>query len=411
MVNRISADVVVVGARCAGSSVAMLLARRGHQVLLVDQETFPSDMKLSTHLIWHAGVDMLQRWGILARLEEAGTPILREFSLDLGEIVLRGRPPGTVANAAIAPKRIVLDQALLDAAVEAGATFRAGVTFEDVLRDDAGRVTGITCIDRDGAPLEVHARAVIGADGRTSKVARAVGSAPYHEFPREKCTINVFAYYSGVALDGVEFYSRPERMAYAWGTNDGQIMTGIILPGRRERTRGDALEAEVFEEMEAMAPKLAARLRGGRRESEWLRVCIPTGCRVPAGGGWALVGDASLTFDPITAAGITNAFRDAEHLADALHGAFGGAGSVDEALADYAAKRDASAVHWHLFAQQMAELAPPTDDLIRILVALGKDQTQTDRYFGLFGQTVLPSDFFGPENIGRLLGGAAQPGA
>jgi 2-polyprenyl-6-methoxyphenol hydroxylase-like FAD-dependent oxidoreductase len=114
------------------------------------------------------------------------------------------------------------------------------------------------------------------------------------------------------------------------------------------------------------------------------------------------VGDAGLTFDPVTAAGMTNAFRDAGFLADALHSALTGKRPMDEALADYAQKRDASAIQWHLFAQQMAELAPPTEDIIKLFVALAGNQGQTDRYFGVFGQTVTPGDFFGPENMARL---------
>jgi flavin-dependent dehydrogenase len=399
----VSTDVVVVGARCAGSAFARCLARLGHRVLVVDQATFPSDMKLSTHLLWHAGVDILKEWGLLEQLERAGTPLLTEFSLDLGELVLRGKPPNTKVNAAIAPKRIVLDQILLDAAVEAGADVRQGVAFEELVRDASGRVTGIRCRKADGTALTVNARVVVGADGRTSDVARAVSAAAYHDFPAEKCSTNIYAYYSGVATEGAEFYSRPERMAYAWATNDGQVMTGIILPGREARASRAELETMVLEELDAMAPKLAARLRAGRREVEWRRVSIATGCRTASGPGWALLGDAGLTFDPITAAGMTNAFRDADYLAKALSSSLRGERSIDDALADFAKHRDASGVHWHLFAQQMAELLPPTDDLIRILTALATNQAQTDRYFGLFGQTVTPGDFFGPENLKLLL--------
>lgn len=402
----VSTDVVVVGARCAGSALARCLARLGHRVLVVDQATFPSDMKLSTHLVWHAGVDILQEWGLLERLERAGTPLLTEFSLDLGELVLRGKPPNAKANAAIAPRRIVLDKVLVDAAVEAGADVRQGVGFEELVRDASGRVTGIRCRqgNGDGGALTVNARVVVGADGRTSAVARAVDAAGYHELPAEKCSTNVYAYYSDVPTDGAEFYSRPERMAYAWATNDGQVMTGLILPGREERASRSELEPMVFQELEAMAPKLAARLRAGRREVEWRRVSIPTGCRTASGPGWALLGDAGLTFDPVTAGGMTNAFRDAEYLAKALSGALRGDDrTIDAALADFAEHRDASGVHWHLFAQQMGELLPPTEELIRIFTALATDQAQTDRYFGLFGQTVAPGDFFGPENMKVLL--------
>ena len=399
MVDAVSVDAVVVGGRCAGAAVAMLLARQGHRVLVVDQDTFPSDMKLSTHLVWHAGVDLLQSWGLLDALQRAGTPLLTRFSLDMGELVLDGHPPHTRAQAAIAPRRIVLDQVLRDAATQAGAELRDNITFQDVVRNDKGVVTGILCKQADGSLLTVNARCVIGADGRQSRVAQAVGAPLAHEFPREKCSVNVFTYYSGVPLDGVEFYSRPERMGYAWKTNDGLVMTGVILPGREERAARDALEPLVLGELEAMAPSLAARLKAGRREADWLRVSIATGARQASGAGWALVGDAGLTFDPITAAGITNALRDAEHLAQALHGAFSGQTPQDQALADFAARRDAVGV----FAQQMAELAPPPPELVQLLGALAGNQDQIDRYFGLFGQTVSPADFFSPENVQKIV--------
>lgn len=410
MVDVISTDVVVVGARCAGSSLAMCLARKGHRVVVVDRATFPSDMKLSTLLIWHAGVDLLQGWGLLEPLARAGTPLLTKFALDLGDLVLFGEPPGTVARAAIAPKRIVLDRVLAEAAVAAGADLREGVSFEGVLRDAGGRVAGIRCARADGSALEIHARCVVGADGRTSEVARAVGAAGYHEFRREQCTANMYAFYSGVEIDGALFFSRPERMAYAWNTNDAHAMIGVIVPGREARPPGEDIGARALAELEVIAPALAGRLRAATRETEWMRVSIPTGCRTPAGAGWALVGDAGLTFDPITAAGMTNAFRDAKCLADALDGALAGRGSVDDALADFAARRDASAVRWHLFAQQMAEFGPPTEEMSALFAALATNRREADRYFGLFGQTVLPADFFDPANVARLLAGARDAG-
>lgn len=403
MVDAVSVDAVVVGGRCAGAATAMLLARQGHRVLVVDQDTFPSDMKLSTHLVWHAGVDLLQSWGLLDALQRAGTPLLTHFSLDLGELVLSGRPPHTKAQAAVAPRRIVLDQVLRDAARQAGAQLLDNVTFQDVTRDAEGVVNGIQCKQADGSPLTVQARCVIGADGRGSRVARAVGSPSAHEFAREQCSVNVFAYFSGVPMDGVEFYSRPERMGYAWQTNDGLVMSGVILPGREQRTEREGLEPLILDELASMAPDLAARLKAGRRETDWLRVSIPTGARQASGPGWALVGDAGITFDPITAAGITNALRDADHLAQALHQAFSGETPLDQALAGYAAQRDATAVPWHLFAQQMAELTPPPPELVQLLGALAGNQPQIDRYFGMFGQTVSPADFFSPENMQKIM--------
>jgi 2-polyprenyl-6-methoxyphenol hydroxylase-like FAD-dependent oxidoreductase len=79
-------DAIVVGARCAGAATAMLLARQGHKVLVVDHAQFPSDVRLSTHLLWHHGVDRLHAWGVLPALLDTGCPPLTGFSLDVGEL-------------------------------------------------------------------------------------------------------------------------------------------------------------------------------------------------------------------------------------------------------------------------------------------------------------------------------------
>lgn len=398
-------DAIVVGARCAGAATAMLLARQGHRVLVLDQASFPSDKRLSTHLIWHAGVDLLHKWGLLDTLLATNCPALTDFMLDMGELVLHGRPPGTQAGMAVAPRRLALDQVLLNAARAAGAQVREGVTFDDVVRCGK-QVTGVRGRLQDGAAFEAHASVVIGADGSHSHVARAVAAPAEHAFPKEAGSFNMYSYFSGLPLNAVCFYSRPERMAYAWQTNEGLALVGIIQPGHAPRPAGPDAEAHVMAELGTLAPALAERLHQARRVDDWLGGAIATFCRQAAGPGWCLVGDAGLTIDPITAAGITNALRDAETVAELVHQGLTGPGSsVDEALASYQARRDAVSVPLHLFAQDMARLAPPTDDVMRLFGALAGQQAQIDRYFGVFGQTVPPADFFSPENVAQILAG------
>ncbi|MBA4111031.1 MAG: hypothetical protein C0487_15715 [Leptothrix sp. (in: Bacteria)] len=399
-------DVIVVGARCAGAATALLLARQGHKVLIIDQDRFPSDMRLSTHLVWHAGADLLQKWGVLEAVRASRCPALTEFSLDLGELVLKGTPPDAQVGAAFAPKRIVLDQILLDAAVAAGAELREGVLLDDVLRE-GDRVVGISAKNPDGSVMTEQARWVVGADGRHSRVARSVGSTAYHEFPKEQGSLNTFAYFSGVSLKGVEFISRPERMAYAWATNDDQVLAGIILPGHSPRVARQDTEAHFFAELEAMSPDLAGRLRAGKREEDWISTGVGTFCRQPVGPGWSLVGDAGLTVDPITAAGITNALRDADLLSELLHQGLSGQVDLDDTMATYTARRDAVSVPLHLFSQDMARLAPPTDEVIQLFTGLAHNQAQADRYFGVFGQTVSPANFFSPDNMRAIAEQAA----
>jgi flavin-dependent dehydrogenase len=131
-------DVVVVGARCAGASTAMLLARRGHRVLLLDRAAFPSDMALSTHLVWPRGVAKLTEWGLGEALTGGGAPPLGTARMDFGEMVLEGPlEPAGQAGAAYAPRRSTLDGRLVEAAVEAGAELREHCSVQALIRDGA----------------------------------------------------------------------------------------------------------------------------------------------------------------------------------------------------------------------------------------------------------------------------------
>ena len=170
--SRSGYDAIIVGARCAGSPTAMLLAREGHRVLVVDRATFPSDT-ISTHLIHPPAVSRLARWGLLDRLVATGCPPIDRYIFDFGPLVIDGTPGNDEAPVAYAPRRTVLDKLLVDAAAEAGAEVREGFTVEEILIED-GVVTGIRGHGRDGVSVTEHAQVVIGADGRHSVVAGAV---------------------------------------------------------------------------------------------------------------------------------------------------------------------------------------------------------------------------------------------
>lgn len=397
-------DVIVVGARCAGAATAMLLARKGYRVMLADKARFPSDMTMSTHLVWQAGAERLHRWGLLDAVTRSNCPPLDDVSLDMGAFALRGRPvaAGGVASA-FAPRRIVLDKLLVDAAVAAGAELREDFAVTGVLRDGE-RVSGIRGDSAGNKGVEERARLVVGADGSNSRIARDAGAVEYNPAPHVQGTF--FSYFGGVRLEGIEFVPRPDRMVYAWRTNDDRTLIGISWCLRDFREVRQDVEKNFHEEMARLAPDLHGRMREGRRDAPWTGGAADGFFRKPAGAGWALVGDAGLTMDPITAAGISNAFRDAEFLAEAVDEGFSGRQPLEEALEQFAARRDQASLPIYGLTNQMAALAAPPPEMLPVFDALKGNQAETNRYFGVFAQTVPVMDFFDPANLQRIVAGA-----
>ena len=306
-------DAIIVGARCAGSPTAMLLARQGFKVLLVDRATFPSDT-ISTHILWPHGAEILARWGLLGTLAATGVPpICRRMTFDVGPFALRGTiPDANDGMGGFCPRRTVLDSLLVNAAAEAGVEVREGFTVDELLVTD-DTVVGVRGHGRDAKPVEERARVVIGADGVNSFVARAVRAPEYDVRPVAAC--GYYSYFSGVAQDDIELYVRDHCAFGGAPTNDGLHLVMVNWPARDFPAVRADIEGHVWRALEA-APDFAARVREGRREEKWYGTAgVPGYFRKPYGKGWALVGDASYNRDPITAQGISDAFIDAEMLA------------------------------------------------------------------------------------------------
>ena len=259
----------------------------------------------------------------------------------------------------------------------AGAEARFGVSVRGLLVED-GRVTGV-----HGPGLHERAHLVIGADGRNSTVAREAGAQVYED--RGTLTCAYYSYWSGVPLDGVELYPRPGRFIVTSPTHDGRNVVIVLFPQREfEAVRADIEGA--FTASVAMAPGLAERLRTGTRVEPFRGTrLLPNHFRSAAGPGWALVGDAGHHKDPILALGISDAFLQAELLAEAV-------ASGD--LTAYARRRDELARPGFESTVEFAALAPPSDEQQALFALLRGDQEQTDRFFGVFAGTVAPQDFF-----------------
>jgi len=386
----------------------MLLARLRYRVLLLDKAGFPSDT-LSSHYIHQPGVARLKRWGVIDKVVASNCPPTRQVTFDVGPFALTGSPPSADGVACgYGPRRRVLDTILVEAAAEAGAQVREHFTVTDLLMD-GDRVRGIRGHTAGGAPVTEEARIVIGADGLRSLVARAVQAPSYHEWPALTCAY--YTYWSDVPVAGAELYPRPERMILAFPTNDERTLTIVWWPHAAfHEVRADI--AGHFMQALDLAPTLAERIRNGKRSERFYGTAdLPFFFRKPYGPGWALVGDAGYHKDPITAFGITDAFRDAELLAEAIDAGLSGKRPLEEALVDYERQRNEAALPSYELTHQFAALSPPPPEMQQLFAALCHNQEQTNRFFGAMTGTVPILEFFGPENLGRIMGAAAQSDA
>ncbi|HEY6307177.1 MAG TPA: NAD(P)/FAD-dependent oxidoreductase [Candidatus Angelobacter sp.] len=398
-------DAIVVGARCAGSPAALLLARKGYKVLLVDRTTLPSDMAFSNHFVHQAGAAALKRWGLLERLAATNCPPITEDYFDYGTFSLTGPVPAVDGvNTAFAPRRIKLDPLLAAAAAEAGAELRDGFSVQELLWDN-GRVSGIRGRHK-GTTVTEKARIVIGADGMFSMVAKAV-KAPEtkNSAPLEG---SWYAYWSGVPMKGWHLWLRPDRVIFAYNTNDNLSLIGVAFCARDLPVVRPSIETNHREVIQQYAPELAERMRRGRRESHFVGGAIPYFLRRPYGPGWALAGDAGYQKDPCTASGITDAFRSAEWLAEAIDAGFSGRQPLEQALAAYEQKRDQSEIPYFDLTTQLAALAPPPPEVAQVLFALTENPEQRSRFFSMLAHGVPVQEFFSPENIQKILSGSTQ---
>jgi 2-polyprenyl-6-methoxyphenol hydroxylase-like FAD-dependent oxidoreductase len=395
-------DVIVVGARCAGSSTAMLLARRGLKVLAVDQTHFPSDT-LSTHQVQVPGMACLARWGLLDRVVAAGTPPTRNVRFAPESFVLEGSyPEFEGVDALFSPRRTILDALLVGAAHEAGAEVREDAKVEElVLVGD--RVAGVRCRTKAGTAFEERAPLVVGADGKRSLAARAVGAQVEKEQPAS--TAAFYSYWEGVDLGGRgEISSRPGCAVGAWPTNDGLTLIYVAVPlSGFERFRADAEQGMLA--AAGRCGNLGERLRAGRR-AERIRgtIDVPNVVRKPFGPGWALVGDAGLVMDPITGQGIGNAFRDAESLAEAATAALGGATAIERAMAEYQRARDERVLPMWELTVDLARLKPLPVEARVFFGSLQGRQQEIDRYLGVITGSEPLASYMSGSNLRKIVG-------
>ncbi len=393
-------DAIIIGARCAGSPTAMLLARKGYRVLLLEKATLPSEVPRG-HVIMSPGTAILKRWGLLDRVIASNCPPILKLTLDLGPFALSAAPTLAEEGAVLyGPRHGTLDKILADAAVEAGAELREGFLVQEILME-GDRVTGIRGSGPDRVKVTEQAKIVIGADGLYSLVAQTVQAPQYNVQPALTCAY--LTYYSGVPVEGATGYLRDNCFIVSFPTNDDKTCIGMQLPKEELRTFRTDVAGNFMKTID-LVPELAERVRGGRQEERILGAGdIPNFFRKPYGPGWALVGDAGYHKDPYTAQGIADAFYGAELLTEAIDAGFSGRRPLEEALADYERQRNEDALPKYELNCQMASFEPPPPEMQQLFVALQGNQAETSRFLGTIVGTVPVPEFFAPENLQRII--------
>ncbi|GGX15369.1 FAD-dependent oxidoreductase [Streptomyces malachitofuscus] len=378
-------DVIVVGARCAGAGTALLLARQGRRVLLLDRAAFPKDT-LSTLYIQLPGVAALADWGLLDRLRATGCPPLERVSYRAAGITVTGSSrPVRGQRVSYAPRRHVLDQLLVDAAVAAGAEFRDATTVGDLLFTD-GRVTGVRCRTAGGRWVSERAALVVGADGMRSQVARRAGAEVLTSAPPKSCAY--YAFWDLPSDDALTMTHADGVLVGAAGTNGATIVTCYLRQREFARARQRPLEVyletvrehdgELYERLRSAEPP--GRLYGTGDQRNFIRRA--------AGPGWALVGDAAVHKDSITAWGISDAFLQAQLLAQTL--ASGTA--QDRALAEYATTLRRVAQGGYEATLAAADLTLGDDELAHLRL-LADHPELAELYFSVASGAAAPQEY------------------
>jgi len=398
-------DAIVIGARCAGAATAMLLARHGHRVLLLDRAAFPSDVHQG-HFIHRHGPKRLADWGLLEKVVATNCPPITTHLTDFGDFPLMGRGV-RVGNVAwgYGPRRHHLDKVLVEAAIEAGAEFRPNFLVESLLWAD-DQVKGIRGRDRRcSVSRPEEARITIGADGKNSAFARAVGAPTYDDVPPLTCWY--FSYWSGVPTEGFELYLRDRRAIFSFSTNDNLFAIFIAWPIIEFKRVKTDVEAQFMQVVDVI-PDFSERVRSGRREERFYGTAdLPNYLRRPFGRGWALVGDAGCHKDPFQALGICDALRDAELLARGIHEALAEECAWNEGLLKYERRRNEATMGEYRENIALARFGPIPAELLQLRAALRGNKEDTKSFIMAREGMIPPEQFFNPENLERILTNAA----
>ena len=394
-------DVVIVGARCAGAPLALLLARRGVRVCLLDRARFPSDTP-STHVIQPNGVAVLDRLGVLDAIVAAQPAVLDRFTMIYDDVRieadldLRRSPEAPLEGAGLCIRRQVLDAILVDAAAAAGADVRTGTNVTGLLAKE-GRVIGVRT-----AHDEITAALVVGADGRRSTVAHEVDAATYHVEPPGR--LFAWGYFTGAASsEGRLRIGRRGPYAYAAAPTDAGVYLAAVSPPMAWKAQFLADREHGYRTGLAGWPELADLVHGATRVGP-LRVVADwqSYLRAATGPGWVLAGDAGHFKDPSPAQGMADALRHAERLAEVIERGLG-SGAIDAELMRWWKWRDDDTREMHWFAADIGAAGEPTPVVTEFMRGLATSHDGALELLRVLNHELRPSELL----TNRRIAGAA----
>lgn len=337
IVNSQIYDVIIVGGRIAGLALAIFLQRAGLSVLILEKDSLPSDKAFSTHFVGVQGVSVLKKLNVFNSLKDSGCPTFNKFALHTMNGTITGEPPDFLGEReTIGPRRYVIDAELLMEAKRLGASILDDTNVLSVVRCEQNlRCIGVSCRKAGTSTEGIYkARIIIGADGITSVVAKEMAAEKLHAAPKLSCIF--WTYLKNHSTREVEFYFGPGGSGVCFQTNDNCAILTLTTGISEFKKIRDNGESEFYTRVYENCPKIADYIKSAE-STPIMGGAVANFFRQASGKGWALVGDAACTHDPVSASGISDALIAAEILSRNILDSWAlNDESMDLALEDYA---------------------------------------------------------------------------
>jgi 2-polyprenyl-6-methoxyphenol hydroxylase-like FAD-dependent oxidoreductase len=394
-------DVVIVGTRCAGASLAIRLARTGLRVCALDRARFPSDVP-STHGIQPSGVAILRELGCYDDLAALTDPIRHATVLVEDARIEVDDADALLGAPMLNLRRDALDATMIDAAARAGAEVRTRTTVTGLRHDDRDRPRRVTGVETSTGAL--HARVVVGADGARSTVARLVEASDY--CPTSAGRIFLWGYFRDTTHPaGHVWLGRTGGHGFLASPTDDGLFMAVVAASQEHRKEVLADRERAFARGLRDWPELEAMVAPGRREGplhtmpHW-----PCFFRRSAGQGWALVGDAGHAKDPTPGQGIADALRQTTALASAIvSGLESGGEDLDEALHRWWSWRDRDAWQMYWLARDLGADGPVPLLIQQIMTRIAADPERSRQLLRVLNHDLPPDRLFtAPLALGAL---------